>query len=291
MKNIISWLQSIEQLAFNLYSEASLFLKDDKELSTFLSMLAEDEAWHFHLMSSAANMVKSVNSDIRAAIILTDETKYRVEFPLRKASELLKAGKLTKKDIIKSVAESEYSEWNDLFLYLMNILQKNNKTFQFAASIMQFHRDRIEKYIDGLPEELKPVFTIPKVTPIWENRILVAEDEEALRDLLAEILESAGVVDTAEDGAEALQLIKEKFYNAIVTDIIMPEMDGLELYEAAVKEDSRNKNRFIFCSGFIDSETQKFMEKHNIKYLRKPFDINKVIELAKEVIDENAEEK
>lgn len=288
MKNIIKWLQNIEQMAFDLYREASVIFKDDKELSDFLSRLAEDEAWHFHLMSSAYNLVKTSRGEIRAAIILTEETKNHIEFPMRKGYELLKAGKLTKKDLLKSIADAEYSEWNDLFLYLINILQKENKAFQFAASAMQLHRNRIEKYLESLPDDLKPEMISAKIPTIWENRILVAEDEDALRDLLAEILEMAGVVDTAEDGMEALQLMKENYYNVIVTDIIMPEMDGLQLYEAAVKEDSKNRNRFIFCSGFIDSETQRYMEKNNIKYLRKPFDINRVIELVKEVVEENA---
>ncbi len=288
MKNIIKWLQNIEQLAFDLYSEASVIFKDDKELSDFLSRLAEDEALHFHLMSSASNVVKINHWEIKAAIVLTEETKNRIEFPLRKSYELLKAGKLTPKDMIKSIADSEYSAWNDLFLYLINILQNKNKTFQFAASIMQSHRSQIEKYLDSLPDDLKPDMSAARVPTIWENRILVAEDEDALRDLLAEILEMVGVVDTAEDGMEALQLLKENYYNVIVADIIMPEMDGLQLYKEAVKEDSKNKNRFIFCSGFIDSETQKYMENNNIKYLRKPFDISKVIELVKEVVEENA---
>ena len=64
-------------------------------------------------------------------------------------------------------------------------------------------------------------------------RILLAEDEEDLADVIQAMLQANDfTVDLAENGAEALRLAKENAYDGIVTDIMMPVMDGV----TAVKE-------------------------------------------------------
>lgn len=60
MKEIIKWLIGMEQMAGEFYRDASVLLKYDKELKRFLSHLTEDEAWHFHVMRSAAEFIKQV---------------------------------------------------------------------------------------------------------------------------------------------------------------------------------------------------------------------------------------
>ncbi|MGE0747268.1 MAG: response regulator [Rhodospirillales bacterium] len=63
--------------------------------------------------------------------------------------------------------------------------------------------------------------------------ILVADDDEAIRSLLREILESEKHVSlTASDGAKALAILKEKPVDLLMTDVFMPGMDGLELIKA-----------------------------------------------------------
>jgi signal transduction histidine kinase len=68
-------------------------------------------------------------------------------------------------------------------------------------------------------------------------RILVAEDEDDLRDFIVGVLEQTYVVDTARNGAEALQLLKLNRPDLVLTDVMMPEVSGLDL-SRAVKEDS-----------------------------------------------------
>ncbi|RMI27690.1 MAG: hybrid sensor histidine kinase/response regulator [Calditrichaeota bacterium] len=71
------------------------------------------------------------------------------------------------------------------------------------------------------------------------KRLLVAEDSITTRTLLKHILETAGYeVETAVDGAEALARLKEEHFDALVSDIEMPRMDGFEL-TAEVRRDAR----------------------------------------------------
>ncbi len=65
-----------------------------------------------------------------------------------------------------------------------------------------------------------------------EENVLVVDDEEVIRDVCAEILAGEGyLVTTASTGQEALHLVSENSYDAVVTDIMMPDMSGLDLLE------------------------------------------------------------
>ena len=65
--------------------------------------------------------------------------------------------------------------------------------------------------------------------------MLVVDDEAELADLMREVLESAGYeVATAESGAVALELLAEARFDAIVSDLRMPDMDGAALWRAVL---------------------------------------------------------
>ncbi|MBW2569682.1 MAG: response regulator [Deltaproteobacteria bacterium] len=63
-----------------------------------------------------------------------------------------------------------------------------------------------------------------------KKRILIADDEEAIRILLATALKTYDYeIDIVENGLEAINNIYKRSYDLIITDYMMPEMDGLEL--------------------------------------------------------------
>lgn len=70
-----------------------------------------------------------------------------------------------------------------------------------------------------------------------DDKILVVDDEEVIRDVCVQILEADGRnVTTASSAAEALRLCSGNDYDLVVTDIMMPDMSGLELLEAIAVE-------------------------------------------------------
>lgn len=65
-------------------------------------------------------------------------------------------------------------------------------------------------------------------------RILVVEDTAPVRLVIATVLEDMGhAVETAENGLVAQERMKERVYDLIVTDVLMPEADGIEVIKAA----------------------------------------------------------
>lgn len=78
--------------------------------------------------------------------------------------------------------------------------------------------------------------------------ILLIDDDESLRNTIAEVLRRAGyTVDTAPDGKPGLALYRAALHDLIITDIVMPELEGLELMEALRRASPRP--RVIAMSG------------------------------------------
>lgn len=80
------------------------------------------------------------------------------------------------------------------------------------------------------------------------SRILIVDDEQDIRDIARLLLESAGyMVLCAEDGRTALKLIEDERVDLVVTDMLMPEMDGVELINELRRR--RPNQRIMAISG------------------------------------------
>lgn len=107
--------------------------------------------------------------------------------------------------------------------------------------------------------------------------VLVAEDEETVRRFVRVVLEQQGlrVVDAA-NGVAALSVLEtEPEVNVLLTDVVMPEMGGIELATRACA--SRPDLRVVFMSGFVDSTmTDTVIHGHPTQFLQKPFAIEEL---------------
>ena len=86
-----------------------------------------------------------------------------------------------------------------------------------------------------------------------EIRILVVDDEEVIRDLMREVLEDDGnYVKTAEDGSVALEMLVAEKFDVVFTDLMMPEVGGLELMRRAREHDPDIV--FVIMTGYATLE-------------------------------------
>ncbi len=118
-------------------------------------------------------------------------------------------------------------------------------------------------------------------------KILIVEDDKNILNLLKEGLDSFGFkVFSAENGKEALKIIKRENIDIIITDVIMPEMNGRELFENVKK--IKPKLKFIFISGYPEDElTEKDGSLlKNIEFIQKPFSLKEILIKIKEIIRE-----
>ncbi len=108
-------------------------------------------------------------------------------------------------------------------------------------------------------------------------KIILAEDDEDMRRFLVKALEKAGHQVTAfGEGASAFEEIKQSTFDLLLTDIVMPEMDGIELARRAAELDPQLK--IMFITGFAavalhpDSKAPK-----DAKVLSKPFHLRDLV--------------
>jgi two-component system response regulator PilR (NtrC family) len=108
------------------------------------------------------------------------------------------------------------------------------------------------------------------------GRIMVVDDEENIREVLLNYLETLGYeVLTAGDGADALSKFEVGAFDLIISDLLMPNIDGLELLRK-VREKDRDVV-FLMITGYPSIETAvEAIKKGAYDYITKPFHMEDV---------------
>lgn len=107
-------------------------------------------------------------------------------------------------------------------------------------------------------------------------RILLAEDEEAMRTYLHRALENVGYEVVAVDrGTAALPLLASEKFDLLLSDIVMPEMDGIELAKHCAEVSPQTK--VVFITGFAAVALKASREAPQAKVLSKPFHLRDLV--------------
>jgi len=116
-------------------------------------------------------------------------------------------------------------------------------------------------------------------------KVLIVDDERAIRNSLGEILMDEGYeVDTAEDGAMALQKVEKEKYNVIFCDIKMPGMDGIEVLGKLMEMGLDAAVVMISGHADIDSAVE-CIKKGAFDFVQKPLDLNRILITIKNATD------
>ena len=119
-------------------------------------------------------------------------------------------------------------------------------------------------------------------------RILLAEDEDAMRTYLERALEKAGYeVVTVDRGTDAVPLLEKEHFDLLLSDIVMPEMDGIELAQRCAEIAPRTKVMFI--TGFAAVSLRASREQPHAKVLSKPFHLRDLVLEVERVFEEPQE--
>ena len=116
------------------------------------------------------------------------------------------------------------------------------------------------------------------------SRLLIIDDQDAIRRVLRDILENEKYqVDDAANGPTALQMLKDQEYDAILCDIKMPDMDGIEVLEQ-VKTISDTPVIMISGHGTIDTAVDA-IKKGAFDFIQKPPDLNRLLITVRNALD------
>ena len=117
-----------------------------------------------------------------------------------------------------------------------------------------------------------------------KGKILVADDESSLRILLSDELTRAGyVVDLAADGEETLKKIRDKFYNVVLLDIVMPKKDGLSVLSIIKKENISSEVIILTGNATLENAIES-MKLGAFEYIKKPYSLKELLILIERAI-------
>ena len=283
MKEIIQWLLKVEHTAGKAYSNALKRFNDDPELKAFLETNAEDEAWHYHVMASAAGHLSKMLPEI-PFIAIDEELNDKILGALTGINDSLKQNTMSKAQFLKAIAVTEFSEWNDIFLYVVNKLKSDFREFSVVIPKMQKHKRAIELYLEKIIDDRDEISGLMALPRIWEEKILIIEDDESVSELLKAILKDEGRVDIAANGKEGCDKIENKYYKLIISDIDMPVMDGIALYNRVKNLYPEIGSRYLFITGNVSPEREIFFDENNLAFLEKPAGVSALRHRALDIL-------
>ncbi len=117
-------------------------------------------------------------------------------------------------------------------------------------------------------------------------KVLVVEDEVAITNVLRTILAQEGMeVKVAGDGEQALRILEGEDFDLVISDVRLPRLSGIALYEKVKASKPHLANRFIFITGdVLTPATEAFLHSTGSLYLTKPFSVNQLREKIKEAL-------
>jgi len=110
-----------------------------------------------------------------------------------------------------------------------------------------------------------------------QKRLLIIDDEENMRHMLSSMLKKSGYrVSTASNGSEALDMVDQTLYDFILCDLKMPDMSGMEFFEAARDKLWASTVIMMSAYGSIDTAVEA-MKKGAYDFISKPFKLDEVL--------------
>jgi CheY-like chemotaxis protein len=117
-------------------------------------------------------------------------------------------------------------------------------------------------------------------------RILVIDDERAVRELISDALKIEGHdVHTADNGKEGLDLIGQYRFDLVFCDLRMPEMDGQALYETVQRDHPQILKRIVFVTAQANStDYGPFLRSTGIPVIEKPFTLSQLRQAVSKMV-------
>jgi CheY-like chemotaxis protein len=125
----------------------------------------------------------------------------------------------------------------------------------------------------------------PVMAPSGERPwVLVVDDENIISQLIADVLCGEGYeVDTAPHGLAALDRLANRTYDVILSDLRMPELDGLGFFREVEQRYPDLLSRFVFITGTSEhTDYQGFIDEVKVPVLTKPFDMADLVRVVQD---------
>ena len=288
ISELIEWLYPIEEVAGQTYRVIAAQFRGQPVFAAFLTRLAEDEDGHRRLLERARRLLIETTVDREADILINPESRDQFLQQLQQLRTQAATGALTETGALQQIAQAELSEWNDVFLYALAQFREYSPNFQQIVASIQRHEQHIKDYVAQLTPDQRLSAGFQLLPQVWDQKILVADDEPILRESLELFLGRMGQITTVNNGREALATAQHQFFDAIVSDVNMPEMTGTEFFHAMNKAAIPGRDRFVFVTGNNPDEVQRQCAPARVRVLTKPFKLDDLFATVRSILDTEA---
>lgn len=284
MHDIIIWLIGVETTATKIYEEAAVFFREDENFSQLLSQMSSEEKEHERLLQKISGLISDVEMK-RASFYFDEGFRNKIEAPFSRAWRLLEDGTLNKITMLEILVDAEFSEWNEILLYILDRLNVSDEEVQQVMSDIEQHRRHVEEYIASLPDSDSYLRRVRKLSQAGGKRILIVENNLSIARMLKALVLYDVEVIIARDGQDGIMNLRQKHFDLIISDTEIPKMSGIEMYKQALVIDPSLGHKFIFFTGTENQEYLDFIKTRNIVMLPKPSPVKLISEKMHEVLD------
>ncbi len=188
------------------------------------------------------------------------------------------------KELLEVTLEIELTRPGKLYSEAIDALRRNSRTFITLAATTQWRRRLLQSYIKHRYEYTSHLELFEKLPRVWTENLLIADDSIATTTLLADTLSCEGSVHTAGNGISALRKLEKKYFAAIISDVSMPLMGGVDFDRSAERKYPGIRRRFIFFTDTASMNDIDFFKINKINYLPKPSSLKNIREAVLKVM-------
>ncbi len=245
MRETVEWLGAMEGRAARLYERLSEAFKDDPVLSGLFKKLADDETLHRRIMEDAMSRAEGGLPCLPA---VDDAARGRAVAALSACERAVEQGSYPAGNPFGLIIDLESSELNPIFLGVINTLKAFDRSFVPRAAKIARHMASLDRFVRLHPGFERDAGRLEAVPRVWRERILVVQKDEFVAEALKAALACEGEVERAGDGRQALRMMGERYYAAVVADVEMQAMDGMEFLERAKQVFPGVERRMLFLA-------------------------------------------
>lgn len=163
-------------------------------------------------------------------------------------AEAIKSG-MDGQELAEAIALHEYNKWNGLFLALAAILKEDFPEGVPVLARAQRQKKAVERFLEATGTR-HGLFKLRASEPVWRERFLVIGGASPS---IAEGLRQDGIVESALDGKDAIERLRERYYGVLVADEDLPDLSGVELCRKAGRMFPGIEERFLFLYGALEN--------------------------------------
>ncbi len=158
---------------------------------------------------------------------------------------------------------------------LFNV-KDDNSPYARAKMKIPNHLQAIHEFLVTPPRGPQPLEKLRLVSTLGQPKVLVVEEDPALSDLIRSILLYGAEVDIASDGRQGLDHLRRKTFDAVISEIDLPLMDGIDMYIQALRLGVAPRGKYIFLTASLRPDYRLFLEMQKVTVLRKPASITQI---------------